>query len=169
MIARNNNKESFLDAQTFKVVIKNTPLVSIDLCLICDNQLLLGMRNNFPLKGEWFTPGGRIHKNETWQHALLRIVKDELGLYNIAVGDFVMMGMWDHFYKNSALDQNTSTHYVNLPHYLWLQLKPEINLDDQHDEFRWFDLGVVSSDKKFHPYMRNYAIWLLNDMRNRDD
>ena len=68
-----------LDAQTFKTVIENTPLVSIDLCLVCDDQLLLGKRNNDPLKGEWFTPGGRIHKNETWQHALLRIVKAELG------------------------------------------------------------------------------------------
>ncbi|MDC0088706.1 hypothetical protein OAI12_01675 [Porticoccaceae bacterium] len=55
-----------LDAQTFRSVIENTPLVSIDLCLVCDGQLLLGKRNNDPLKGEWFTPGGRIRKNKTW-------------------------------------------------------------------------------------------------------
>ena len=47
-----------LDVQTFKTVIENTPLVSIDLCLVCNNQLLLGKRTNEPLKGEWFTPGG---------------------------------------------------------------------------------------------------------------
>ena len=158
-----------LDAQSFKTVIENTPLVSIDLCLVCEDQLLLGKRINEPLKGEWFTPGGRIHKNETWQHALLRIVKAELGLCDIAIENFSLMGVWDHFYNNSALDQNTSTHYVNLPHYAEFQSKPKITLDDQHAEFKWFDLAVVSNDEKSHPYIRNYAIWLLNNMGNTYD
>ena len=165
----NNKEDPILDAQTFKAVIKNTPLVSIDLCLICDDKLLLGKRNNHPLKGQWFTPGGRIYKNETWQHALLRIVKAELGLCDIGVEDFALMGIWDHFYKNSALDQNTSTHYVNLPHYVWFQSEPEITLDNQHCEFRWFDLAVVSSDKKFDLYMRKYATRLLNNIENTND
>ena len=77
-----------LDVQTFKAVIENTPLVSIDLCLICNGQILLGKRRNEPLKGTWFTPGGRIHKNETWQDALLRVAEVELGLSGIAVDDF---------------------------------------------------------------------------------
>ena len=55
-----------LDVLTFKAVVENNPLVSIDLCLVCDGQLLLGKRTNELLKGEWFTPGGRIHKDETW-------------------------------------------------------------------------------------------------------
>jgi colanic acid biosynthesis protein WcaH len=158
-----------LDAQTFKTVIENTPLVSIDLCLVCNGQLLLGKRNNDPLKGEWFTPGGRTHKNETWQDALLRIAEVELGSSDISVEDFSLMGMWDHFYSNSALDQNTSTHYVNLPHYAGHTTRPPITLDDQHTEFKWFDLSVVAEDEKFHPYMRNYASWLLKNMENTDD
>ena len=158
-----------LDVLTFKTVVENTPLVSIDLCLVCDGQLLLGERTNEPLKGEWFTPGGRIHKNETWQAALLRIAEVELGLSDIAVEDFALMGMWDHFYTNSALDQDISTHYVNLPHYSEFKSKPEITLDDQHGEFKWFDLAVVSSDEKFHLYMRNYAGWLLKKMNNSYD
>jgi colanic acid biosynthesis protein WcaH len=158
-----------LDVQTFKAVIENTPLVSIDLCLVCNGQILLGKRSNEPLKGTWFTPGGRIHKNETWQDALLRISEVELGLSNIALEDFALMGVWDHFYSNSALDQNTSTHYVNLPHYVEFKSKPQIALDDQHCEFKWFDLSVVAKDEKFHPYMRNYASWLLNKIGDTDD
>ena len=120
--------------------------MSIDLCLICDGQLLLGKRNNDPLKGEWFTPGGRNHKNEAWQDALLSIAAVELGLSDIAVEDFALMGMWDHFYSNSALDQNTSTHYASQPRYAEFKSKPQIALDDQHGEFKWFDLSVVSND-----------------------
>jgi colanic acid biosynthesis protein WcaH len=158
-----------LDTKTFKTVIENTPLVSIDLCLVCDGQVLLGKRANEPLKGEWFTPGGRIHKNEAWQDALLRIVKAELGLFDIKVEDFALMGMWDHFYNNSALDQDISTHYVNLPHYAECKSKPQITLDDQHGEFKWFDLSAVSNDEKSHPYIRNYAIWLSNRKHNTHD
>ncbi len=158
-----------LDAQTFKVVIKNAPLVSIDLCLVCNGQILLGKRRNEPLKGIWFTPGGRIHKNETWQDALLRIAEVELGLSGISVEKFELMGVWDHFYTNSAVDQGISTHYVNLPHYAEFKSKPQIALDDQHGEFKWFDLSVVSNDEKSHPYMRNYASWLLNKIGNTDD
>ncbi len=158
-----------LDAQTFKAVVENTPLVSIDLCLICNHQILLGKRSNEPLKGRWFTPGGRIHKNESWQSALLRIAKIELGLDSIAVEDFNLMGISDHFYNNSALDQNTSTHYVNLPHYVEFKFKPQIVLDNQHAKFKWFDLQVVYNDKKFHHYMRNYASCLLNWKQNTHD
>lgn len=151
-----------LDEQTFKAVIKNTPLVSIDLCLVWDGQILLGLRANEPLQREWFTPGGRIHKNETWKEALLRIARIELGLKSVAVKDFALMGVWDHFYNNNAFDQNSSIHYVNLPHYVDFKSKPPIAIDDQHIEFEWFDLVAVYSDKNFHPYMRNYANWLLN-------
>ena len=158
-----------LDAQTFKTVIENTPLVSIDLCLVCDGQVLLGKRTNEPLKGEWFTPGGRIHKNETWQDALLRIAEAELGLSGIAVEDFPLMGVWDHFYNNSVVNRDLSTHYVNLPRYARFKSTPEITLDDQHAEFEWFDLSVVAKDEKFHLYIRDYAIWLLNKMDNRHD
>lgn len=158
-----------LDAQAFKTVINNTPLVSIDLCLVFEDQLLMGKRKNNPLKGEWFTPGGRILKNESWQHALLRIVNAELGLYDINVENFVLMGVWDHFYDNSALGQDISTHYVNLPHYIVLESKPFITLDNQHDDVHWFDLEDVIDDKKLHPYMRNYSNWLLNNMDNTHD
>ena len=100
---------------------------------------------------------------------MLRIAEAELGLSGIVVEDFSLMGMWDHFYSNSALDHDISTHYVNLPHCEKFQSKPEITLDNQHAEFQWFDLSVASNDEKFHPYMRNYASWLLNNMDNRYD
>lgn len=151
-----------LDEKTFKTITENTPLVSIDLCLVCDGQILLGKRTNEPLKGEWFTPGGRIYKNETWQDALRRIAKAELGLSGIVVKEFELMGVWDHFYNNSALDENTSTHYVNLPHYVELKSKPQITLDDQHGEFKWFELSAVSKDRKSHIYIHKFASWLLN-------
>jgi colanic acid biosynthesis protein WcaH len=145
------------DINTFRTVIENTPLVSIDICLVHDNKMLLGKRNNEPLRGKWFTPGGRILKNESWQVCLRRVAQSELGLNVTDVCEFTLMGIWDHFYNNSAVDQNTSTHYVNLPHYAEFKSRPQITLDDQHGQFEWVDLSVVAKDEKFHLYIRNYA------------
>ena len=146
-----------LDSKIFKVVIENTPLVSIDLCLVCRGQLLLGKRKNEPLKDQWFTPGGRIHKNESWQAALKRIALTELGLLVANLAHFELMGVWDHFYPNSVIDEKISTHYINLPHFTVLQSKPSISGDTQHHNFGWFDLDEVVRDEFFHQYVRNYA------------
>ncbi len=154
--------DSMLDAQTFRTVIENAPLVSIDLCLVNEGRILLGKRANEPLKGEWFTPGGRIYKDETWQSALSRVVKVELGLDFLRVEDFSLMGIWDHFYAESAVGKDISTHYVNLTHCIFLKSKPDVIEDQQHNEFQWFDLSLVSYGDSFHPYIKNYAEWLLN-------
>jgi colanic acid biosynthesis protein WcaH len=151
-----------LEKETFKIVVKNTPLVSIDLCIVCDGQILLGKRKNDPLKGFFFTPGGRILKNEAHIDCLIRIAKSELGLSvdNLKQAEF--MGAWDHFYENSIFGEEVSTHYVNLPHCIYYDKKPEILLDDQHDTFEWFDLCRVADGNGFHKYMRSYASWVIS-------
>ena len=158
-----------LDSQTFKTVVKNTLLVSIDLCLVCKGQMLLGKRNNEPLKGQWFTPGSRIQKNESWQDCLRRIALSELGLSIQKVDDFKLMGIWDHFYPNSIFGSEISTHYVNLPHFASFESRPNVLADDQHNEFKWFDLEVVANDEMFHSYIKNYANYLVNRGINSND
>ena len=148
-----------LDAGTFKMIVESTPLVSIDLCLVHEGQLLMGLRQNEPLKGQWFTPGGRLLKNERWQDGLIRIAKTELGLTVIS-DDFELMGVWDHFYENSALDEGVSTHYVNLPHVDVLESRPELSLDAQHESVRWFDVVSIIKDMGYQIYMREYARWI---------
>lgn len=151
-----------LEINTFRTVVKNTPLVSIDICLVHDHQMLLGKRNNEPLRGQWFTPGGRILKNECWQDCLKRVAQSELGLSVIDTSEFTLMGIWDHFYPNSAVGDAISTHYVNLPHYCFLKEQPNILADEQHDNLSWFDLAEIKDNDNFHEYMQTYATWLIN-------
>ena len=129
--------------------------------MVCNGQILLGKRNNEPLKGQWFTPGGRIFKNENWQSALQRIALDELWLPPHDCAHFELMGVWDHFYPNSACDESISTHYVNLPQFARFLSKPAIFGDDQHYNWGWFDLEVVVNDEGFHQYVRNYASYSI--------
>ena len=158
-----------LDIKAFKHVVENTPLISIDICLVFDGQLLLGKRRNEPLKNEWFTPGGRVFKNERWQDCLKRVAFSELGLSIYDVGAFTLMGVWDHFYPNSIFSDSTSTHYVNLPYYLVVESEVHVKGDDQHAKFEWFDLDRLHNDPNFHDYTRKYAGWLINRMAVSSD
>lgn len=148
-----------LDPVTFKTIVESMPLVSIDLCLVYEGQLMMGLRRNEPLKDQWFTPGGRLLKNERWQDGLVRIAKTELGL-TVTSDDFELMGVWDHFYENSAINEGISTHYVNLPHVCFLESEPELSLDPQHESVRWFDVVSLIEDTGHHDYMRQYAGWI---------
>ena len=51
---------------------------------------------------------------------------------------------------------------MNLPHCADFKSKPQITLDDQHNESKWLDLSMVAKDEKLHLYIRNSASWLLN-------
>ena len=157
-----------LEPNTFKSIVESVPLVSIDICLVYKGKILLGRRNNQPLKGEWFTPGGRIFKNEPWQECIHRVAVTELGITIKNIAEFKLMGVWDHFYTNSVMDENISTHYVNLPHYFLPSKRPKLSINLQHDSLLWFDLEQVAYSDGFHKYIRNYASWLINGGHNND-
>jgi len=157
-----------LEPDIFKSIVKNAPLVSIDLCLVHDGEILLGKRANEPLKGNWFTPGGRILKNEPWQECMRRVSFSELGLVIEDLPGFTLMGVWDHLYENSVMDEKISTHYVNLPHYCILEERPSLFIDQQHNDLRWFDLDEVAGKNGFHEYMQSYASWLIKMDKDND-
>jgi len=151
-----------LNQKTFQKIISSTPLVSIDLCLIHKDSLLLGKRTNEPLKGRWFTPGGRIMKNERWEDCIERIAKVELGI-NLSHEVFELMGVWNHFYDTSSVSMGISTHYVNLPHIYIIDKLPHILTDDQHEEMKWFKLMDFLSSCDHHHYMKLYADHIIKN------
>ena len=157
--SNSNPTNDLLDQSIFKTVVASAPLVSIDLCFVFEGKLLLGLRQNEPIKGQWFTPGGRLRKNERWQDGLIRIAKSELGM-DVVVENFELMGVWDHFYHCSAVSQNVSTHYVNLPHVSFLDDCPSLTLDDQHLSSEFFNIDSITVENGYHEYVSNYAKWI---------
>jgi colanic acid biosynthesis protein WcaH len=149
-----------LDENTFANIVQHAPLVSIDLCVVRDNELLMCMRNNEPAKGFLFTPGGRIFKGECWSAALNRIATTEIGLPTWDLNP-ILMGVWDHFYENSVFGSHVSTHYVNLPHFLEINSSFSPQLDGQHSRCYWVNLAQATKNKLIHPYVLKYVAWIL--------
>src|SRR5438034_4967049 len=91
----------FLNKDEFSQVVRNAPLLSIDLIIRNPDQyVLLGLRTNEPAKGKWFVPGGVVRKYERLADAFARIVKAEIGL-EASIGDAKFVGVYEHLYDST--------------------------------------------------------------------
>ena len=155
-----------LDDQEFLQLIKLSPLFSIDLVVVNEErELLVGKRINAPAKGWWFVPGGRVYKNEPLQEAFARIANLEIG-QKIEMGDCTLLGFFDHFYDDCALNNDVSTHYINTP-YLVQVSKPTIDAPNiQHESYRWVSLDKIETDSTIHNYSKVFLTALLAALKS---
>lgn len=145
-----------LEEQTFKTVVENTPLVSIDLIIRNSNgQILLGKRKNRPAKGLWFVPGGRIRKNESFCSAFLRLTKTELGSY-IELSQSNFLGYYEHFYDDNFSSVDFSTHYVVLAFEAQLTLDLTTIPQEQHLKYQWWNEREVLESEFVHSNTKAY-------------
>ena len=154
-----NQAAQLLPNSLFEKIIKNTPLIAIDLIVQDGNRNhLLGLRKNPPAQGYWFVPGGRIHKNETMEQAFHRICKDEIG-HTFRLDQSVFLGVYEHFYDENFLGiKNESTHYLVLAYRLWTGDKKLMLPSQQHARYRWANSSSIVQDLTIHPYSRSYFL-----------
>ena len=141
----------------FAVVVRCTPLISIDL-LIRDAQrrTLVGLRVNEPAKGTYFVPGGVIRKNERIHDAFVRILKAETGL-SANFSDAEFRGVYEHIYGTNRFgDAAYGTHYVVLAYALAFASEPEVRPDNQHRTFRWMSAAELLSAPEVHDHTKAY-------------
>jgi colanic acid biosynthesis protein WcaH len=133
-----------LTGDEYLAVVKNTPLVSIDLVVLdAGGRILVGKRTNEPALGSWFVPGGRVAKGETLDEAFERISNDELGPGDWSRDSARLLGVFEHFYDtNFTGSDEVGTHYVVMAYAIdaeYLRLD-EIPLE-QHAAVEWVHAG----------------------------
>lgn len=144
-----------LDKNEFIEVVKNAPLVAVDLVIPSGNgELLVGLRVNEPAAGSWFVPGGRIRKNESIEQAFLRITEAELG-QAYPIGQARLLGAFTHKYEtNFAHVPGIGTHYVVLAYELRIAIDIDRLPPDQHNGYRW--VGPNSDLTEVHANTQAY-------------
>ncbi len=145
------------DNENFINIIKNTPLVSIDLIIRNEGgQVLLGYRRNRPAQDYWFVPGGRIRKGERSQEALKRIAQTEVGIAP-GRGQGQLLGVFDHMYDDNFYDiPDISTHYVVLVYQFETRSDMPLSKDDQHAELKWWDIDALLANPEVHDNTKLY-------------
>lgn len=130
----------------WETIVSNVPIVSVDLLVECPEGIVLGKRSNKPAKGEWFVPGGRIHKNERLVEAVHRIANDELG---VDVDIRESLGAFEHFYGTS--DVGRTKHYVAHGFHVWSD-QSEFRIESQHHKIKIYE----SPPTNLHKYVNSY-------------
>lgn len=144
-----------LPVEIFTTIVDKTPLISIDFIVKNDSgEVLLGKRLNAPARGYWFTPGGRIYKNETMADAFKRIAHDELGI-DTSIEHASFIGTFEHFYNDSVFGDHISTHYVVLAYTLQHSTFTSL-IHDQHNAYHWQTIEALLVDESVHTHVKWY-------------
>jgi len=138
-----------LPPEKFKEIVKNTPLVSIDLLVVQNGKYLVGPRNNPPAKGYLFVPGGRIFKDELLSVAFERIFAEELGISK-TLKEACFVAVSEHYYPDSMYDPEISTHYIVLSYTINLRADEQVRPDSQHGSLTWLTEDEIRIHPKVH-------------------
>ena len=98
-------------------------------------------------------PGGRILKDEPFETAFKRLIKEELGLSNVN-GNFI--GIYQHFYADNFSEDYFSTHYIVLAYRIMIDVELDFLPFDQHSKYKWFSQQELIDDESVHKHSKWY-------------
>ena len=151
-----------LSSTDFKAIVKSTPLISIDLIIRnSEGSVLLGKRTNRPAKGFWFVPGGRILKNESFDLAYKRLIREELCL-DVVSSKF--KGIYQHFYEDNFSEDDFTTHYLVLAYEIKFDGDLTLLPFEQHSSYEWFSEKRLLNSEHVHEHSK----WYLQENKQAD-
>ena len=147
-----------MNSRTHNEITDNSdirPLVGVAVCVLKDNQILLGRRKKNPGFNSWQCPGGLLTQGESVFDSAHRLVMHKTGIniHNLLAGP----------YTNNKFDQSP-LHSVSL--YVSAEyLNGEINAQNyvQAEDWQWFDIDELPATL-FLPLQllqENNLQWLL--------
>lgn len=127
--------------ETYKVLMEFSPICTVDVIFFNPEgtRVLLGKRANAPYQGLFYTFGGRLRKNETFEEAAVRIAKKEMGV-TVAPIDVTFGGL-DNEISDSSVVLGTNYHAVALYFGGIIPENTPVTLDAQHSEYQWVDIN----------------------------
>jgi colanic acid biosynthesis protein WcaH len=109
------------------------PLACVDLIVIDkDDRVLLLMRKNYPARGQWWFPGGRVLHLETRQQAALRKLREECG---IQVSRADELGTYDVILENP--ESGVPHHGITTLFVIRVDGAAPVTLDAQSTAHEW--------------------------------
>ena len=129
----------FIEQTLFEQIMDCLPIASVEAVIVQDDALLVMKRKNKPVMGEWWFPGGRIRRGESFEEALRREIKEETGL------DLVSFELLNVYCRVFA-----ERHDITIA-YLCHVKRGEVVLDGEHSEYAFFPLDDMPVG--LHPCM----------------
>lgn len=151
----------WIEPETYSKIMELMPICTVDVHFFNPDltKTLLFLRNNEPLKNEYFSIGSKLNKNEDLTDAAIRIANEEIGLI-VPKDALIFGGVNNEIFTISAF-AGIGYHTVNLFFGTIIDDDSKIMLDAQHSMKQWFDVD----DKNLHPHLRVKISALLVQLR----
>jgi ADP-ribose pyrophosphatase YjhB (NUDIX family) len=131
------NESGFIHLTIYDQIIKLMPIPSVEAVIVIDGSLLFLRRKNDPAMGQWWFPGGRIHREESFEETLHREVKEETGL---EIESYLFIKAYSRVFPER--------HDITIV-YLCKCKESKIEIDSEHSEYKLFK----RVPEGLHPYL----------------
>jgi colanic acid biosynthesis protein WcaH len=148
-----------VDAEIYQAFVANMPIVCVDIFIYCPKRqaYLMVKRSQEPAKEEWWYPGGRMWKGESFEATAQRKCSDEVGISEVSIE--VLDQVYNTIFPRSAWGCPTQT--FNVIALAVLDKDQEAKLDPLHEEYRW----VPIEEKPEKDYLRSVYDQVLMRLR----
>lgn len=157
-----NTAKDPLPTEEYKKLMDSMPICCVDVVFLNKEKTktLLFKRRNEPVKGEYFTIGGRLIKNEKLLDCAVRQGKRELGLA-LDPKKLFLAGIIEEPWPNSAFE-GISYHDIDIYYgYILESENVEVTFDTQHSDYKWF----ATHDPSLHPNIKERILRTLEKVR----
>ena len=154
----NKTNLQFIEDNLFTEIVGLLPIVTTDLVILNESkeQIFLFKRTNKPAQNLYFTPGGRLLKNEDLLAGIIRQGQKEIGL-DLDPSKLTFGGVINEIWSESEF-ANHNYHSVSI-FWSYVISTPEISnlaLDRQHSIYQWFNID----DENLHEYIQERLVTL---------
>jgi colanic acid biosynthesis protein WcaH len=123
----------FIPEEEYLKIQAVLPILCVDCLVIYDKKCLLLRRIKEPAKGQYWFPGGRVFKGETFRDASLRKAREEV---NLDCRYEEVISIEETIFEQQG-DMLSDIHTVNICCHLSTQELNNLFIDASHDAFIW--------------------------------
>ena len=135
----------FISEELYYRILENVPIACVDVAIVAQGSVFLVKRGDFPAKGQWWLPGGRVLKGEMMREAAIRKAREEVGI-ECHIGPIVHTA--ETIFPGGP--NEIPVHSINSCFFLYPgspDFRPR--LDGHHDDYKW----VNHIPDGLHPYV----------------
>jgi 8-oxo-dGTP diphosphatase len=137
-ICRGGVSGMWIEEKYYHMIREWMPIPTVDAIITFEGKFLLLKRNNPPVQGEWWLPGGRVRKGEALEDAVRREVREETGL---TCQNLRQVGVINQIFPEC--------HTISI-YYRVDVATPHVTVNPEHSDYRW----VSALPQGSHRYLK---------------
>jgi colanic acid biosynthesis protein WcaH len=147
-----------VDKNLYKLTLDHFPIACVDVVIECNEKFLFLKRKEKPAQGEYWFPGGRLHKNETLEDCVKRKLNEEVGIESYSLID--QIGTFETIFDDGPFE--AQSHTINVTYHVIVKTEEIKSNDKFFDDYKWiYKDDPIILNHKYAEYFDGILDWIL--------